>query len=197
MISLEYRNTDTTHVENKIIKIPFTAVETTHNWYFHFMKKSIFYLFIAAITLGGCAKNDHDHSGQNQNQPPAAYEMIISAEEWGENDNFEPEVPFITQDLVDNAIILVYVYQGDATDTAPYDSYWGPVPSPYHSITYFDYIYDSGNGTGYLWLECADDTGIGYDHLIKLVPIMHRDYAELEELGLLNDMEAVLGYIQK
>ena len=117
--------------------------------------------------------------------------MIISAAEWGESNYYAQDVPFITQDLVDNAIIMMYVYQGDATDTAPYDSYWGPAPSPYHNIAYFDYA------VGELWLESDSDMGIDYDHLIRLVPISHRDYAELDEMGILNDLEAVLEYTQK
>ena len=86
---------------------------------------------------------------------------------------------------------MMYVYQGDAADTAPYDDYWGPVPSPYHNIAYFDYR------VGKLWLESDETTGIGYDHLIRLVPITHRDYAELDEMGILNDMDAVLDFTQK
>ncbi|HAW73965.1 MAG TPA: hypothetical protein DCX00_09135 [Flavobacteriales bacterium] len=157
------------------------------------MKYTPFYLFIAAIFLGGCAKteHEHDHPEPNQYQPPAAHEMIISAAEWGVSDTHVADVPFITQDLVDNAIIMMYVYQGDATDTAPYSDYWGPVPSPYHNIAYFDY------DVGGLWLECEDDTGIFYDHLIRLVPIPHRDYAELDEMDILNDMDAVLDFTQK
>ena len=86
---------------------------------------------------------------------------------------------------------MMYVYQGDATDTAPYDSYWGPVPSPYHDIAYFDYL------VGELYLESVGETGIDYDHLIRLVPISHRDHADLDEMGVLDDMDAVLDYIQK
>lgn len=160
--------------------------------HFVFMKNTLFYLFITAIILGGCAKTEHDHPElENQYEPPAAHEMIISAAEWGDSDYYAPDVPFITQDLVDNAIIMMYVYQGDATDTAPYDSYWGPVPSPYHDIAYFDYA------VGGLWLESVEETGIDYDHLIRLVPISHRDHADLDEMGVLDDMDAVLDYIQK
>ena len=156
------------------------------------MNNTLFYLFIAAIILGGCAKTEHDHPElENQYEPPAAHEMIISANSWGQSGLYNPDVEFITQDLVDNAIIMMYVYQGDATETAPYDDYWGPVPSPYHNIAYFDYA------VGRLWLESVSDTGIDYDHLIRLVPILHRDHAELEEMGILNDLEAVLEYTQK
>lgn len=168
------------------------AFEVRFFLYCRNMKYTPFYLFIAAIILGGCAKTEHDHPElENQYEPPAAHEMVISAIAWGDDDTFSPEVPFITQDLVDNAIIMMYVYQGDAADTAPYDDYWGPVPSPYHNIAYFDYR------VGKLWLESDETTGIGYDHLIRLVPITHRDYAELDEMGILNDMDAVLDFTQK
>ena len=152
------------------------------------MKTFPLYLFIAAIFLGGCAKTEHDHP---EYDPPAAHEMVISAAQWGESSTYSAEVPFITQDLVDNAIIVMYVYQGDATDIAPYSDYWGPVPSPYHEIAYYDYT------VGGLWLESASSYGIGYDHLIRLVPMTHRDHTELEQMGALNDLEAVLEYTQK
>jgi hypothetical protein len=154
------------------------------------MKKFQLYLFVLAMIFGGCAKSDHDHPElENQYEPPAAHEMIITTADWGGGQDYNPDVPFITQDLVDNAIIMLYVYLGDPTDTAPYSDYWGPVPSPYHEIAYFDYA------VGELWLE--SDFTLTYDHLIRLVPILHRDYAELDEMGLLNDMDAVLDYTQK
>ena len=149
-----------------------------------------FFFVAMAFGLASCAKTDHVHE-EYEYEPPAAHEMIISAAEWGAETVFNPDVPFITQDLVDNAIILMYVYQGDATDTAPYSDYWGPVPSDWHEISYFDYQ------VGNLWLECEDEEGIYYDHLIRLVPVMHRDYAVLEEMGVLGDMDAVLEQLGK
>lgn len=98
----------------------------------------------------------------------------------------EYNVDFITQDIFDNGICLAYIK--DAFE------YWNGIPSQWHEITGFTYVYNEANSTGVVGFDAVN--GITTDYEARIVTMTARQYLEVQELEIEADYLKVKNYLQ-
>ncbi len=113
--------------------------------------------------------------------------ITVAGNDWGGGTYTEYDAAFITEAVMEEGAVIVYVQDGFG--------YWNSVPSAYHPISGYGYLFDAESNTGRIGFEVL--TTITTDQVVKVITMDNRSYQALEEMDLLDDAAAVEAFLSK
>jgi hypothetical protein len=164
--------------------------------------KKIAYLFmsIAMVAMVSCGKEGEQGpagpagpagaagpAGENANFEVNVFPL--TAAEWAGGQYIELDAPYITEEVFNDGVAIAYIKDSFG--------YWNGIPSQWHSVTGFTYLYgDNGSGTvgGYIGFDAVNGAPTD-DYEVRVVTLRRADYDALDAQGLTADYNAVMAYL--
>lgn len=164
------------------------------------MKKVAFLFMSAAVlALASCSKEGPaGPAGAAGPAGPAGDDasftvntLTIAAADWGGGTYVEYPADFINADIYEEGMVVAYI-QDEFT-------YWNGIPSQWHPITGFGFVFVDTDGDG------TSEGIVGFDATggapttdlpARIVTMTSRDYQVLSENGQINNYNAVMSYLQ-
>lgn len=150
----------------------------------------IAFMAMLAISFVGCKGDDGQAGPSGPRGDDANFQvqiLTIPAGDWGAGGYVEYPCNIITQQVMDEGMVIAYI-QDDF-------GYYDGIPSAYHEVTGFGYIYDPVPG-GVIGFECDPAAPPAVNRQAKVVSMSASFLRQLEDKRVLQSHESLMKYLQ-
>lgn len=145
---------------------------------------------MVSMSLLGCKGDDGPAGPRGPQGDDANFQVQIiniPAGDWGTGGYVEYPCSIITQEVMDQGMVIAYI-QDDF-------GYYDGIPSAYHEITGYGYVYDATPG-GIVGFECDPTAPPTVNRQAKVVAMSASFLRQIEDKSVLQSHEALMKYLQ-